>query len=473
MSVSMKKTIQSQVLGKAIRTLGKSGMLRLIDLICRANPDWKENVAFSQELIRRDHPFFKWVQAMGRDLHPRVFNRFLRNAVLDNFVADRRETDYEKQNGVRPLSNVVISVTERCNLKCRGCWASEYDKRDDLPFSVMDRIVRELKEMRASFITFTGGEPFMREEIFDLMRVHSDAYFQIYTNGTLITESTADRLQKLANAMPLLSVNGFEEANDAIRGKGNFKAVSRAMDLLKDRGVLFGVSLTATSANIGNLLDPRFHDYLIGKGAKIGWVFQYIPVGREPDLRLMLDAEQRRELGQFVYKLRNSRPFFVADFWNDGYLIGGCMAGGRQYVHITNKGEVEPCVFCHFSVDNIKEKSLLEAMKSPFFSDIRKGIPYDGNLLRPCMMVDRPEVFRAHVAAHHPRPSHPGAESLVGELAPRLDRRAGEVRKVFDRIWDEKGYAGFYTFDPRWYNALPMVEDLEAPVSERKSSFVA
>ena len=295
----------------------------------------------------------------------------------------------------------------------------------------------------------------MRHDIIDLMAAHPEAVFQIYTNGTLITEELADRLQDMGNAIPLLSVNGFEEANDSIRGKGNFATVVRAMEILKDRGVLFGVSLTATSRNLHAMLDPDFYDFLIENGAKIGWVFQYMPVGRNPTLELMLSGPQRKELGQFIYKVRNSRPFFIADFWNDGALIGGCMAGGRQYLHITNRAEVEPCVFCHFAVDSIREKSLVEVLRSPFFTDIRNRAPYDGNLLRPCMMVDRPEVFRAHVEKHAPRPSHPGAESLVTGLAEGLDRRAHEVQAVMDPVWKNGEFATFFTFDPRWYNALP------------------
>ncbi|MGA2762021.1 MAG: radical SAM protein [Spirochaetia bacterium] len=457
--MSLRNQIQDRLLSQwlphALSRMSKPQMVRLLDLICALNPGWKENVAFATELIEKDHPFFQWAQAMARDLHPRAFERFLRNAVLDNFVADRRQAEYQREHGAPPLSNIVVSVTERCNLACEGCWASEYDKRDDLPLALLDRVIRELKEMRANFVTFTGGEPFMRKDILDLIEAHPDAIFQVYTNGTLITESLADRLQSLGNVIPLLSINGFEEANDSIRGRGNFQTVVRAFDLLADRGILFGVSLTATSKNLDSLLDPEFYDFLIGKGAKIGWVFQYMPVGRNPTLDLMLSPAQRKQLGQFIYAVRNSRPFFIADFWNDGAMIGGCMAGGQQYIHITNRAEVEPCVFCHFSVDSIRDKSLHEVIRSPFFADIRSRIPYDGNVLRPCMMVDRPEVFRGHVRKHAPRPTHPGAETLVTTLAEGLDQRAAGVQAVMDPAWKAREFAALFTFDPRWHNALP------------------
>ena len=231
---------------------------------------------------------------------------------------------------------------------------------------------------------------------------------------------------------------------------------------------------TTTSTQDSGLLDalvPLFQQKTGIEGAKIGWVFQYMPVGRNPTLDLMLSPEQRKALGQFIYKVRNSRPFFIVDFWNDGALMGGCMSGGQQYLHITNRAEVEPCVFCHFSLDSIRDKSLHEVVRSPFFTDIRSRIPYDGNVLRPCMMVDRPDVFRAHVQKHGPRPTHAGAETLVTTLAEGLDRRAEQVRAVMDPVWQHKDFATFYTFDPRWYNALPPIgAKAPPPVLEMASS---
>src|SRR5208337_2239293 len=120
---------------------------------------------------------------MRRDLHPRAFQRFVQNAALNNMVADRRQGEYEAKHGVPPLSNVVISVTERCNLACEGCWAAEYDKRDDLPYSLLERVIRELAEMRTNIITFTGGEPFMRRDIIDLMAAHPEAVLQSTRTG--------------------------------------------------------------------------------------------------------------------------------------------------------------------------------------------------------------------------------------------------------------------------------------------------
>jgi hypothetical protein len=124
------------------------------------------------------------------------------------------------------------------------------------------------------------------------------------------------------------------------------------------------------------------------------------------------------------------------------------MAGGRRYFHVNNNGDIEPCVFCHFAVDNIRHTSLTQALKHPFFQAIRRGIPYDGNLLRPCMLIDRPWVFRRHAARYGARPTHPGAETLVGEMAESLDRQARSWAAVADERWREGRQLPLYPYPP-------------------------
>jgi len=104
-------------------------------------------------------------------------------------------------------------------------------------------------------------------------------------------------------------------------------------------------------------------------------------------------------------------------------------------------GDVEPCVFCHFTVDNIKNKSLKEVISSPFFRAIQERQPYDNNLMRPCMLIDVPEVLREVVEKYGARPSHEGAESLITTLKDEVDAYAQAFKKLADEIW-ERDYKG-------------------------------
>jgi len=177
-------------------------------------------------------------------------------------------------------------------------------------------------------------------------------------------------------------------------------------------------------------------DMLVDKGAMYGWSFHYIPIGREPNLDMMVTPEQRAWLAKRVPEIRKNKPIFLADFWNDGIYTNGCIAGGRRYFHINAKGEVEPCAFVHFAADNIKNKSLEEALQNPLFKEYQKRQPFNENMLKPCPIIDNPEQLREMVKESGAKPTHPGADNIFEEdVASQLDdlaERWGEISKPID-----------------------------------------
>mgnify|MGYP000058809837 FL=1 len=219
----------------------------------------------------------------------------------------------------------------------------------------------------------------------------------------------------------------------------------KAMDNLRNAGVLFGFSATPTRYNSDILASERFIDFYINKGCLFGWYFQYIPIGLKPNVEMMATPEQRLKLLKFVHWVRNNKPIFIGDFWNDGPYVGGCMAGAiakecnTGYLHINCHGDVEPCVFSHFAVDNIKNKSLIEVITSPFFKELHKRRPYCENLLRPCMIIDNPHVLREVVKQYNARPTHPGAETIVKDqkIVEHLDSYARKWKELTDPIWQK------------------------------------
>ena len=225
------------------------------------------------------------------------------------------------------------------------------------------------------------------------------------------------------------------------------------MKNLKDEKAAFGFSATFTKQGADIMTSEEFLDFYIKQGCMFGWYFLYIPIGKLPNIELMATPEQRDQERKFVHSIRFKKPIFIGDFWNDGPFVSGCMAGGRNYCHIICTGDVEPCVFCHFAVDNVKEKSLKEIFKSPFFKAIRKEYPYDKknkNLLTPCMVIDQPEVFRKVVKEHKAKPSHVGSESIVTDpkITAHLDNYAKEYHKLADPVWEKE-----YLNNPnnKWY----------------------
>jgi hypothetical protein len=204
------------------------------------------------------------------------------------------------------------------------------------------------------------------------------------------------------------------------------------MDRLRNRGIVFGASLTVTRQNVDELFGTdEFIDHIIEKGAIYGWSFHYIPIGRDPNLDMMITPEQRAMLSDKVPDIRARKPFFLADFWNDGTFTGGCIAGGRRYFHINAKGDVEPCAFVHFAIDNIKQKSLREVLQNPLFKSYQKRQPFGENMMAPCPIIDHPQALRSIVLESGARPTHPGAaDVLTGKTARFLDNLSSN--------WQEK-----------------------------------
>ena len=193
----------------------------------------------------------------------------------------------------------------------------------------------------------------------------------------------------------------FEEANDGRRSEGHFQKALEAMDLMHSHRIPFGVSICYTSKNYKVVTSDEFLDLLISKGCVFAWYFHYMPVGVGASTDLLLTPEQRAYMKDRVREIRGvtgGKELYCIDFQNDGEFAGGCVAGGRIYCHINAAGDVEPCVFIHYSSANIREKSFLECLQQPLFRLYRKGQPFNGNHLRPCPMLENPEILPKMVA---------------------------------------------------------------------------
>lgn len=342
--------------------------------------------------------------------------------------------------GVSVPWTILIDPTSACNLNCDGCWAGKYNKSDSLKFETIDRIIEEAKELGIYFIIFSGGEPTVYPRLFDIFEKHDDVGFMMYTNGTLIDDEFIEKMLEVGNISPAISLEGFEEETDRRRGKGVFKHIMRTMEKMRDRGIFFGASITCTRENVDELYDTdEFVDLLLEKGVKYAWNFHYIPIGRDPNLDLMITPEQREFLAKRVPEIRSKKPLFLADFWNDGTFSGGCVAGGRRYFHITPKGDVEPCAFVHFATDNIKGKSLKTVLKNPLFKAYQKRMPFNRNLMSPCPVIDNPAVLREMVKESGAYPTHEGADNIVKEeVANYLDHLSREWEDLSQDIYNQR-----------------------------------
>jgi MoaA/NifB/PqqE/SkfB family radical SAM enzyme len=401
-------------------------------------PEHKEYIRYVLTTYQNNPAMRTYFNNIFTEIDHGVRERLLCNAVINTMLLSHpRRREVEEKTGVHVPYTILIDPTSACNLKCEGCWAGEYNKHDQLEPELMDRILNEARELGIYGIVLSGGEPFVYPYLLDMAQKHNDMAFMVYTNGTKIDEEVADRLQELGNISPAVSLEGWEEATDARRGKSTFKKLTRAMDLMKERGIIFGASFTITRDNIKQITSDNFIDFLIDKGVRYIWSFHYIPIGREPDPDLMVLPEQRAYLLERIKYLRENKPILIVDFWNDGKWTNGCIAGGDAYFHINARGDVEPCAFVHFAVDNIREKSLLDVLKNPLFLEYQKRMPFYDNYLCPCPIIDNPQALREMVEVSGAHPTHVGAETvLYGDIAAFLDERSAKWKEVANPIWE-------------------------------------
>lgn len=373
----------------------KAKIVRAFHLAEKITPDqykgWVRNVA---DKVEADHPALGIARHVAGRLSPRCRDRFIECLIVNTLlrgVAKRKQL--VEATGHNAPTTILMSPTMRCNLMCEGCYAAEYSPDEDLERSLLQKVVDEGNDMGVYLFTMLGGEPFIYDDLLDFARANPDSYFQVFTNGTLLDDDVVDELADLGNIAPMLSLEGSPEMTDSRRGAGVHAQVLETMDRLGDAGVLFGYSVTVTRSNWRMLVSDEFVDPLIAKGAKLGWHFLYMPLGRHPSTEPMVTPEERNEFREEILRVRNTKEVFPVDFWGDAPFVGGCIAG-KHYMHINSEGQVEPCIFTHFATDNIRDVSLFEAFNSPYFREIRSRQPFNDNLLMPCMLIDNPHHSR-------------------------------------------------------------------------------
>ena len=334
---------------------------------------------------------------------------------------------------------ILIDPTSACNLKCKGCWAAEYGHRQNLTYDEMDSVIRQAKALGTHFYMFTGGEPLIRKnDIIKLCDAHPDCAFMAYTNGTLIDDAFCREVLRVGNLAFALSVEGDEQSNDLRRGEGAYKDTMRAMRLLKQYKCLFGISVCYTRQNLDRVISEEFVDTMIKAGVKYAWYFNYMPVGHSADKELIPRPDQRKTMYFWLRKMRDSqtgKPLMVIDFQDDGEYVGGCIAGGRNYFHINSAGDMEPCVFIHFSDANIRTHTVLQALQNPLFMAYHKGQPFNENHLRPCPMLENPDKLRDIIRETGAKSTNLIMQEDVDTLCGRCDEFAYAWQPVADEIW--------------------------------------
>lgn len=415
-------------------------LMKWVDRFDRSDAMKKQRDAVRKVIGDKNNNWYKLILSMWSDVDSGVrktlFNNFILNANL--IGCPIQKASREEYDCNIPWA-ILMDPTSACNLKCTGCWAAEYGNKLSMNFETLDNIIEQGKKLGVFFYIYSGGEPLVRKkDIIRLCEKHSDCEFLSFTNGTLIDEEFADDMLRVKNFVPAISIEGFEDATDSRRGKGTYQAVIRAMEILKRKKLIFGASLCYTKYNAEVIGSEEYFDFLINQGVKFAWYFTYMPVGVDAVPDLLVTADQREFMYRQIRKFRESKPLFTMDFWNDGEYVNGCIAGGRNYLHINANGDIEPCAFIHYSDSSIHKKTLLEALQSPLFMQYRLNQPFNENHLRPCPLLDNPGWLAEMVEKSGAVSTDAIQPEDVHSLSAKCVDAAGKWAVTADRLWSEK-----------------------------------
>ncbi len=383
--------------------------------------------------------WYKLVQSLYTDIDPGVRRTLFENFIInETILGGKRQKKSSEENECNVPWAILMDPTSACNLHCTGCWAADYGNKMNMDYETLNSIIEQGKKLGTYMYIYSGGEPLVRKnDIIKLCEKHNDCAFLAFTNATLIDEKFANDMLRVKNFVPAISVEGFEEATDSRRGEGTYKAVIKAMEILKRKKLPFGISCCYTSQNTDVIGSEEYIDDMIAKGALFAWFFTYMPVGNDAAVELLATAEQREYMYHQIRDFRKTKPIFTMDFWNDGEYVKGCIAGGRCYLHINANGDIEPCAFIHYSDTNIHESTLLEAYKNPLFMQYKANQPFNENHLRPCPLLDNPGRLSKMVEKSGAESTDMKNPENVRELSAKCYDVAINWAEVADELWEE------------------------------------
>jgi radical SAM protein with 4Fe4S-binding SPASM domain len=291
----------------------------------------------------------------------------------------------------------VLEITAACNLRCIHCHTTGGQRADDeLTTEEVKRLIGQLAEVREfRMLAFTGGEPLVREDLFEVLAYAKARGFTntLATNGTLIDDDVACRLRDCGVVIGAVSLDGFDaETHDYVRNQpGAFEAALRGIRALQQAGIPLHINITAMEYNLEQL-EPLMT--LVDElNAAILIVYQLVPVGRGRGIEgAALDLGANERLIRFMVQAQREartimEPVAGPQYWpfllhrqgiKDGPLLRlaeqvfhGCSAG-RGFVYIKPNGEVWPCPFIEVSCGNVRETPFSTIWaESPVFADLR------------------------------------------------------------------------------------------------------
>jgi MoaA/NifB/PqqE/SkfB family radical SAM enzyme len=342
---------------------------------------------------------FSLARRMLTEVEPRLLLKFGLNFGLKGVLSVERYKA-RLRRGVHFPPFLYVSIINSCNLKCQGCWVDVQHPRKMIDKDTLNRVIRDAKKHGNSYFGILGGEPFLHPHLLDVLDAHPDCYFQIFTNGQLITDAVARRLARAGNATPLISIEGTAAVSDERRGRRNvLNRTLAGLENCRKHGLIIGAATSVCQTNIDDLLSEAWLRRLIELGVHYAWYHTYRPVGPDPTPGLALTPDQIVQVRKFVVTVRSKLPIAIVDpYWDHNGEALCPMATGISH-HIGPTGGIEPCPIIQFAKESVFDKRGVYDLltKSEFLSDFRKA---SANATQGCVVLERPDLVKQLVLKH-------------------------------------------------------------------------
>lgn len=302
---------------------------------------------------------------------------------------------------------IAWEVTKSCNLACKHCRAEAHPHPypDELTTGEAKALIESFPQTGSPIVIFTGGEPTLRPDIFELVSHASNLGLTcaFAPNGTLITPEIAEKIRVSGVERCSISIDGADAAtHDAFRGvPGAFAASMRGIEHLKKAGVPFQINTTVTKDNLNSFKDI-FN--LCQKLGAVAWhIFLLVPMGRAANLAgQVIDAEEYERVLRWLYDFRKTADMSLkatcaphyyrimrqrareenvrvspATFGMDA-MTRGCL-GGTGFCFIGHTGTVQPCGYLELDCGNVRETPFPQIWReSEIFKNLRDCGKYTG-----------------------------------------------------------------------------------------------
>ncbi len=355
--------------------------------------------------------------------------------------------------GERSPAVLFLSLTDRCNLSCKGCWVTPGRPSRELSPEALDAVIGEwTRQNRSYFFGLLGGEPLLYPHLEAVIARHPDCYFQVLTNGMSLDDARAAEFRRLGNVTPLISIEGDPKTSDIRRGaSGVWQRGMAALEACRRQRLIFGVATSICKNNLDDLATDAFVSDMVRRGALYLWYYIYRPAGPDPSPELALDAADILRLRRFLVEARGRHPIVLVDaYWDaDGRAV--CPAAEGISHHIGPGGDIEPCPPIQFSRENIGDGGNLNALfrDSAFLERFRRQAAATG---RGCILLADPSALIACVSEAGARDTS-GRGTGLQELAAMPRRPCHDLpgQEIPEKHWlyrmaKRRWFFGFGTY---------------------------